>query len=366
MTQSEHALLFLAEQRPKPTSWGTPVSVSISVHGLMLLLFLFAWKMDMFKVPPPIKVLEIGLMGDQDLALKGTGADFNNGPMPDKSAMSAPSEKPQGPAAAGNTAKISRSLTRGKHRAQQVAAVAPPAKLSPRGALFGSGDSSGDGMGSGVGRRKVYLAGSASAVAMAGGSRKNVGGDGEGLAGIPGQVIDLNAKRGGGGSGKGSAGGSGPGGNGRFLGGGEGSRTGGDVLQRKGQSILADYPSVTQEAIAHRKEAVQVPEPSDAFFSITGPLSHRKILSIKLPKYPRWAEESGLEAQISIRLTVTPNGKVKSNLFIEQTSGYPEFDQLVMDAVSGIRFVPLERQEFVEEWGVATFNFKLKATGGKI
>ncbi|OGR88232.1 MAG: hypothetical protein A3J74_08185 [Elusimicrobia bacterium RIFCSPHIGHO2_02_FULL_57_9] len=365
MTPSEFALLFLAEQRPKDIKWGAPVSVSISVHGLLLLMFLFAWEMEFFKVAPPIKVLEIGLMGDQDLALRGMGNDFNAGPMPDKEAMTAPSEKPKGKVTAGNTARISRSVTKGESAAN-IQAAAVPAQLTPRGALFGGGTASNEGTGSGIGRKKVYLAGSVSAVAMAGGSKKSGGGDGEGLAGIPGQIIDLNAKRGGGGGGDGHAGGSGPGGNGRFLGGGDGSRSGGNVLQRKGQSILADYPSVTQEALTHRKEKVQVPEPSDAFFSITGPLSHRKIISIKLPKYPRWAEESGLEAQISIRLTVTPNGKVKSNLFIEQTSGYPEFDQLVLDSVAGIRFAPLERQEFVEEWGVATFNFRLKATGGKI
>jgi TonB family protein len=96
-------------------------------------------------------------------------------------------------------------------------------------------------------------------------------------------------------------------------------------------------------------------------FSIEGPLKYRKILKMELPPYPRWAEEKALEASVSIRLWVSPNGKVIDNMYLERTSGYAELDRLAMEALNKFLFVTLpENQAQEDEWGVATFRFELK------
>jgi TonB family protein len=96
-------------------------------------------------------------------------------------------------------------------------------------------------------------------------------------------------------------------------------------------------------------------------FSMEGPLKYRKILKMELPTYPRWAEEQGVEASISIRLWVSPDGHVKDNMYLERTTGYSELDHMAMDALKKFVFVPLpSEQEQTDEWGVATFRFELK------
>lgn len=96
-------------------------------------------------------------------------------------------------------------------------------------------------------------------------------------------------------------------------------------------------------------------------FSMEGPLKYRKILKMELPPYPRWAEEKGLEASVSIRLWVNPKGKVLENFYLEKTTGYSELDHLAMEALQRFEFVPIpDDQPQEDEWGVATFRFELR------
>ncbi len=95
-------------------------------------------------------------------------------------------------------------------------------------------------------------------------------------------------------------------------------------------------------------------------FQIFGPLKDRRILEKYLPKYPRWAEEQGLECTVSLHFFVYPNGQVKTNLYVEQSSGYSEMDKLAIKALQAFRFAPLGssgRQE--EQEGVIIFYFRL-------
>lgn len=339
--------MFLAEQHSVRVRWGMPASISVTAHVLTLILILMFFRLPSREVLEPLRVLEIRVMSRRDLAVKGTGRDFHRGPMPDKTLVATPPKTP-GPVVPGSTPKVSYSVTPGSQPKQKAAPKAPP-KLSPMGPLFGRGKSVS--AGSGIGREKVYVP--ASAVKLAGGSKRSAGEKttGEGLVGVPGEVIDLTAKRGGGGSGGVSS----------FLGGEEGLITGGAVLQRRGESILEEYPSMSQAPITQEVESVQLLKAPDTFFSIRGPLKGRKILEMKLPKYPRWAEEEGIEAQISVQLIVTPEGKVKPDTWIEYTSGIPEFDQIAVDSVLSIKFAPLSSHEVArEQWGIVTFNFRLK------
>ncbi|HAM37019.1 MAG TPA: hypothetical protein DEB40_00200 [Elusimicrobia bacterium] len=339
MSLAEEAFFFLAEQRDEPSRWGRPMTYSVVMHLALLLCVPVGLQMQA-KLPPPepVRVWEIRVMGAKDLALKGTGNDFSVGPRPEK-ILATPPRSVSGPKRRG-AARIARTVGISPKAPREVP------RLAAAGPIFGRSLRVAE---AGVGREKIYVSGSAARLP---GPPRGGGPAGERLAGAPGDAIDLRPKGGVDGA---------PGGTGRYIGGGEGSINGGASLQRKGESILVDYPSQGQAPLVAKRETVDMPEAPDTFFSIRGPLSHRKILSMSLPKYPRWAEESGVEAQISMKLFVTPNGVVKPDIWIEQTSGYPEFDEVAREAVLGIKFAPLSRGEFQhEQWGVATFNFRLK------
>ncbi|MFH1898691.1 MAG: energy transducer TonB, partial [Candidatus Desantisbacteria bacterium] len=76
------------------------------------------------------------------------------------------------------------------------------------------------------------------------------------------------------------------------------------------------------------------------------------------PEYPAWAEKKGVESQVVIYFTVTPDGMVNSDAFVEQTSGYAQLDQLALQALKGWRFAPLPMDaEQKDQWGRVTFRF---------
>jgi TonB family protein len=133
-------------------------------------------------------------------------------------------------------------------------------------------------------------------------------------------------------------------------------------LQARGGS-LADMPSIKKP---EKKQAVKFDTSNLSLqreqntFQIFGPLKDRPILEKYLPRYPRWAEEQGIECSVSLHFFVLPDGEVKNNIFIEQSSGYSEMDRLAMKALTAFRFAPLasnKRQE--EQEGVIIFYFRL-------
>lgn len=75
--------------------------------------------------------------------------------------------------------------------------------------------------------------------------------------------------------------------------------------------------------------------------SIAGPISQRLILSKVLPQYPEWALTRGISGIVIIRIWVMPGGEVKESITIEQSSGYPDLDQLVVNALRRWKFAPL-------------------------
>ncbi|HAT73360.1 MAG TPA: hypothetical protein DCS63_11155 [Elusimicrobia bacterium] len=319
---------------------GRPFAVSAAAHLLLLLFFVFMASQLADQPLPQIKVMEINVIGKEDLALKGTGSDFARGPLPDKELLAQPA-KGSGNVVRGNTAKLSKSM---HTEAAPIPAEIPV--LKSRGPLFAARGSIAS---AGVGREKIYVSAKTMKASY---QSESKGGEGEGLVGVSGAAIDLSAKRGSGGSG----------GTGNYLSGGEGSVNGGNTLSRRGAPILSGYGVSNDQVLqASKRRPAELSAPSDDFFSISGPLRGRKIIKMSLPRYPRWAEEQGLEAQVSVRITVTAAGKVKPNMLIEQTSGFPEFDKVVMEAVSRMVFVPLPYEAGNrEEWGVTSFNFKLK------
>lgn len=130
-------------------------------------------------------------------------------------------------------------------------------------------------------------------------------------------------------------------------------------LQARGGS-LADMPTIKKPEAPKKIElgtsGLNI-ERTGNTFKIFGALQNRPILAKYLPKYPRWAEEQGLECNVSIHFFVLPAGDVKNNLFIESSSGYPEMDELAMKALRAFKFSPISTGE--EQEGVIIFYFRL-------
>ncbi|MBA7537124.1 hypothetical protein ES705_29391 [subsurface metagenome] len=96
-------------------------------------------------------------------------------------------------------------------------------------------------------------------------------------------------------------------------------------------------------------------------FEIRGPLSRRTVLYRELPSYPEWAEKEGIEAGVSVHFVVLSKGKVKDNIYVVRTSGYPVLDKLVMEALRNWKFASLKGDIYgKEEWGILTFYFSLE------
>jgi len=95
-------------------------------------------------------------------------------------------------------------------------------------------------------------------------------------------------------------------------------------------------------------------------FEISGSIAGRKIIYGPLPPYPSWAAQRGLEAVMVLRIYVTPEGIVKSNITTFQTSGYPEWDEIVKKTILSWKFEPLPEGTDVIQSGYITFRFILE------
>ena len=126
------------------------------------------------------------------------------------------------------------------------------------------------------------------------------------------------------------------------------------VPAKEGGSRGAGSGSEASKEVAKKEQRGRV------IFEITGPLSRRRVLYREIPSYPEWAEKEGIEAGVSVHFVVLSNGKVKDNIYVVRTSGYPVIDNLVMEALRNWQFTSLEGDLYgKEEWGVLTFYFSL-------
>jgi TonB family protein len=99
----------------------------------------------------------------------------------------------------------------------------------------------------------------------------------------------------------------------------------------------------------------------DGNAQIEGELAARAIKTKVFPKYPEWAQRQGVEGSVRFRMTVLPNGLLKDDLELEQTSGYPELDQDVYAALIQWEFSALTPSSpQVDQSGVITFSFNFE------
>ncbi len=95
-------------------------------------------------------------------------------------------------------------------------------------------------------------------------------------------------------------------------------------------------------------------------FMIAGPISEREIKCRVVPRYPKWALERRISGTVVVKLWVQPDGRVKGVPQVESSSGYPDLDQVVVDALRGWEFAPLAAGvKSEDQWGVITFRFTL-------
>jgi protein TonB len=90
-----------------------------------------------------------------------------------------------------------------------------------------------------------------------------------------------------------------------------------------------------------------------------GELGKRGILTKVHPEYPSFAKRQGIEADVTLRVWVSPRGGV-SRVEVVKLSGTPELDRRAMEALKQWKFAPLPDEiEPVTQWGEITLHYRL-------
>ena len=126
------------------------------------------------------------------------------------------------------------------------------------------------------------------------------------------------------------------------------------------EGALDTAPAKTFTAPAPGAGPIKRTTKAKPMFQITGPLQNREVLSRVVPSYPEWARSKGIEAKVVLQFTVSPEGQVKNNVSVVQTSGYTQMDKLAIDALLKWRFAPLPDDQNRDETGTITFNFSIQ------
>jgi TonB family protein len=98
----------------------------------------------------------------------------------------------------------------------------------------------------------------------------------------------------------------------------------------------------------------------DNGYQLEGPLSNRKVIKKNLPRIPGWLKEKNItETKVSIRFYVNKSGNILDDMKVEQSSGYPIFDQIVMDSLKKWIFEQ-DKKGITKQYGVITFKFVIE------
>lgn len=145
-----------------------------------------------------------------------------------------------------------------------------------------------------------------------------------------------------------------------------GSGNGGRGGSLKGKGRLAEPQSpalesdATNQAQAAPKVAEVKVEDLGSNMTISGQIKGRKILQSAPAEYSAQARRQGWEGVVAVHFTVLADGRVKDNMYFDQTSVHRDLNQAAMAAIRKFRFAPLPAgQAAVEQWGVITIVFRL-------
>ncbi|MBM3313722.1 energy transducer TonB [candidate division WOR-3 bacterium] len=126
------------------------------------------------------------------------------------------------------------------------------------------------------------------------------------------------------------------------------------------RTLAKPTPARLPETPTQELPKVEAAVARGANFSVAGPISQREIIRKIVPRYPKWALDRRISGTVVVRIWVQPNGRVKGAPTVESSSGYPDLDQVVVDALRGWEFAPLGAGVKTEDqWGVITFKFML-------
>lgn len=118
----------------------------------------------------------------------------------------------------------------------------------------------------------------------------------------------------------------------------------------KTTKITKQVETQIEEKLKSEKEGTQI--------SLAGPIAGRQIMTKVLPKYPAWCLQKGISGVVKVRIWVEASGSVREGTLVEISSGYPDLDQTVVNALKKWRFAPLPKNVVQEtQWGIITFRF---------
>lgn len=147
-----------------------------------------------------------------------------------------------------------------------------------------------------------------------------------------------------------------------------GSGGGGRGGSLSGRQRIAE-PAAKQEIVAQATQTEQNPQGvadvkldgKGVNMTISGQIKGRKILKSVPPVYSAKAKKNGWEGVVAVHFTVKADGRVKDNMYFDQTSVHRDLNQAAMAAIKQFVFAPLGAdQAAVEQWGVITIVFRLK------
>jgi len=126
------------------------------------------------------------------------------------------------------------------------------------------------------------------------------------------------------------------------------------------RNIVAEADNAHQSDSQPKVAEAKVPSAKGVGMTISGQIAGRKILHSVPPVYTEQAKRKGWEGMVAVHFTVLPDGRVKDNVFFDQTSVHRDLNKAAMAAIRQFKFAPLPASVgAIEQWGVITIVFRL-------
>ena len=93
---------------------------------------------------------------------------------------------------------------------------------------------------------------------------------------------------------------------------------------------------------------------------LSGEVADRQVTHHEMPLYPDWATRDAVEADVTLRFVVRPDGQVTDGVQVTRTAGFLDFDDAAVAALRRWRFAPVPKGQSADQWGSITFHFRLR------
>lgn len=122
---------------------------------------------------------------------------------------------------------------------------------------------------------------------------------------------------------------------------------------------IVDAEPAAGEPVAIAEVASSAAAGSGVSMTVSGQIVGRKIVRSTPPVFSEEARKRGWEGVVAVHFTVMPDGRVKDNMYFEQTSAHRDLNRAAMTAIKQFQFEPLASDNRIEQWGVITIVFRL-------